>query len=182
MTHRAINIDQFSSERIFEIDQVIWNAWWLDPMAGPAGRQHAARRGIGRVQAQWFIFADILRDLVYRTHSRGRRNCPAFRLRCFRKACSGAQDGSNGCRAHQCITSRQQGELPLLLYPYAGLHPKHAAFIPSSQGCTTQSRQPTNQVITFPQISAIWASTNRPIRTLRQFSFRPARPRASPSK
>ena len=64
MTHRAINIDQFSSERIFEIDQVIWNAWWLDPMAGPAGRQHAARRGIGRVQAQWFIFADILRDLA----------------------------------------------------------------------------------------------------------------------
>src|SRR5215475_10190818 len=32
-----------------------------------------------------------------------------------------------------------------------------------------QSRQPTNQLITFPQISAIWASTNRPIRTLRQF-------------
>jgi len=41
----------------------------------------------------------------------------------------------------------------------------------SSQGCTTQSRQPTNQVITFPQISAIWASTNRPIRTLRQFKL-----------
>jgi len=32
-----------------------------------------------------------------------------------------------------------------------------------------QSRQPTNQVITFPQISAIWASTSRPVRTLRQF-------------
>jgi hypothetical protein len=30
-----------------------------------------------------------------------------------------------------------------------------------------QSRQPTNQVITFPQISAIWASTSRPMRTLR---------------
>ena len=72
------------------------------------------------------------------------------------------------CRAHQCITSRQHREFPLLLYPYAGLHPKHAA---SSQGCTTQSRQPTNQVITFPQISAIWASTNRPIRTLRQFKL-----------
>src|SRR5262249_52953723 len=61
-----------------------------------------------------------------------------FGLRCFRKACSGAQDGSNGCRAHQCITSRQHGELPLLLYLYAGLHPKHAAFVPSSQGCKTQ--------------------------------------------
>ena len=35
-----------------------------------------------------------------------------------------------------------------------------------------QSRQPINQVITFPQISAIWASTCRPIRmsnTLRRF-------------
>jgi hypothetical protein len=32
-----------------------------------------------------------------------------------------------------------------------------------------QSRQPTNQVITFPQISAISASTSRPIRTLRPF-------------
>jgi len=30
-----------------------------------------------------------------------------------------------------------------------------------------QSRQPTNQVITFPQISAILASTSRPMRTLR---------------
>lgn len=32
-----------------------------------------------------------------------------------------------------------------------------------------QSRQPRNQAGTFPQISAMWASTNRPVGSLRGF-------------
>jgi len=44
----------------------------------------------------------------------------------------------------------------------------HAAYLQN----TSQIRQPINQVITFPQISTIWASTCRPIRmsnALRRF-------------
>lgn len=63
----------------------------------------------------------------------------------------------------KAISSKQ-----LLAYMLSGYSEKNAAI---GRG---YSRQPINQVITFPQISAIWASTSRPFRmsrTLRRFKL-----------
>ena len=104
------------------------------------------------------------------------------------------------CRAHQCITSRQHREFPLLLYPYAGLHPKHAAFLARLYNSKSAADKPSDYLSTnqrhmsfdkpaHPYLAAVQAliafchyRVSANALTLTGREFRPARPRASPSK